>query len=214
MVNNVTEQTKKVSNDVRDGAYKAWLAGLGTVALVEDQSKNLVGDSKKLFTDLVERGRKFEDRSKKEVDKATKEAKKEARNVKGRVGKGVDEIAEQVDKRVATTLHRMGIPTRNEIQNLTDRVEELTARLEGQMKAMQAQAAEKTRLVYHVATHEDGWKVEREDTGEPVSTHATKEEAVDAARSLAQATEPSQVVVHRMDGTIQTNYTYDPAADA
>ena len=143
MVNNVTQQAKKVTNDVRDSAYKAWLAGLGTVSLVEDEGKNLVGDGKKMFSDLVARGRKFEDRSKQEVDKATKEAKKEARNVRGRVEKGVDEITEQVDKRVATTLHRMGIPTRNEIQDLSNRVEELTNRLEGQMKAMQAQATPK-----------------------------------------------------------------------
>lgn len=223
MVNNVTEQAKKIQNEVRDGAYKAWLAGLGTVALVETEGKSLVDDGKKMFTDLVERGRKFEDRSKKEMDKATQEAKKEVRTVKGRVEQGVDELTEQVDKRIATTLHRMGIPTRNEIHNLTARVEELTARLEGQMTAMEKQAtvekkAAKTkvpaRLVYHVATHEDGWKVERQGTDKPLSTHATKDLAIDAAREIAQATEPSQVVVHRMDGTIQTNYTYDPAADA
>jgi poly(hydroxyalkanoate) granule-associated protein len=205
----MTEQAKKFQTEVRENAHKAWLAGLGTVSLVDDERRTLVEDGRKLFDDLVKRGRQMETRGKKEVDKATKEAKKEVEGVRGRVEKRFDQLTGEVDKRVVTTLHRLGIPTREEIRTLTARVEELTARLEGQMKKLEKAAVQ--RVVYHVATHEDGWKVEREGTTKPLTTHGTKDEALDAARTAAQTTTPSQVVVHRMDGTIQTHYTYDPA---
>lgn len=207
---NVTEQAKKLQNEVRDNAHKAWLAGLGTVSLVEDEGKTLFQDGRKVWDDLVRRGRDFENRGKKEMTKAGKEAKKEVEGVRGRVEKSWDEITELVDKRLSTTLHRLGIPTRNEIRTLTARVEELTARLEGQVKKAETKAAAQ-RLVIHVVTAEEGWKVEREGSTAPLSTHATKDEAMDAARTVAQKSTPSQIVVHRMDGTIQTNYTYDPA---
>jgi len=207
---NVTEQAKKLQHDVRDNAHKAWLAGLGTVSLVEDESKTLFEDGRKMFDDLIRRGREFESRGKKEMNKATKEAKKEVEGVRGRVEKSWDDLSEQVDKRLGTTLHRLGIPTRKEIRTLTARVEELTARLEGQIQKAEKKAAVK-RVVVHVVTADEGWKVEREGTTAPLSTHSTKDEALDAARTVAQKSTPSQVVVHRMDGTIQTNYTYDPA---
>ncbi len=206
----MTEQAKKFQHEVRENAHRAWLAGLGTVSLVEDEGRTLVEDGRKLFDDLVKRGRKMETRGKQEMDKAGREAKKEVEGVRGRVEKGVEQLTGEVDKRLTTTLHRLGIPTRNEIRTLTARVEELTARLEGELRKQEAKAAA-PRVVYHVATADEGWKVERQGTKAPVSTHATKDEALEAARTVAQTTTPSQVVVHRMDGTIQTNYTYDPA---
>jgi poly(hydroxyalkanoate) granule-associated protein len=206
----VNEQYKKLQHEVRENAHKAWLFGLGTYSWVEEEGKDLVQDGRKWFNELVERGRGMETRSKKEVDKVRKEAKKEVDTLRTRVEKSVDEIGEKVDKQVTEVLHRMGIPTRHEIQILTRRVEELTARLEG--KAVEKKTVK--RKVYHVVTADEGWKVELEGSTKPLATYPTKDEALDGARDVAQANEPSQVVVHRMDGTIQTNYTYDPTADA
>jgi poly(hydroxyalkanoate) granule-associated protein len=206
----MNEQVKKLQHEVRDNAHKAWLFGLGTYSWIEEEGKDLMGDGKKWFDELVERGRTMETRSKKEVDKVRKEAKKEVDTLRTRVEKSVEGIGDQVDKRVTEVLHKMGIPTRNEIQTLTRRVEELTARLEGKVAEKKAVK----RKVYHVVTADEGWKVELEGTTKPLSTYATKDEALEGAREVAQAHEPSQVVVHRMDGTIQTNYTYDPQADA
>jgi poly(hydroxyalkanoate) granule-associated protein len=203
----VNDQYKKLQHDVRENAHKAWLFGLGTYSWIEEESKDLVDDGKKWFNDLVERGRSLESRNKKEVDKVRKEAKKEIDTLRTRVEKSVEELGGQVDKRVTEVLHKMGIPTRNEIQTLTRRVEELTARLEG--KAVEKKAA--TRKVYHVVTADEGWKIELEGTTKPLATYPTKDGALEGAREVAQANEPSQVVVHRMDGTIQTNYTYDQA---
>ena len=42
-----------------------------------------------------------------------------------------------------------------------------------------------------------------------VSVHATKEEALDRARALAGEHRPSELVVHRKDGTVQDTVVYD-----
>jgi uncharacterized protein YdaT len=71
-----------------------------------------------------------------------------------------------------------------------------------------------TRKVYHVTpAPEKGWQVKTEDAKRASSTHEKKTEAVARARELAMNQKLGQVVVHKKDGTIQTEYTYgdDPS---
>jgi len=201
---NVTEQAKRFEEGVRTTAHRAWLAGLGAVALVEEEGKGLLDSTKTFLDDLVQRGEKLEARSKKEMEKA----KQEAGRVRGRVGKNLDQVSDEIDRRVTGALHRIGVPTRGEIQALTRRVEELTAKAAGKTAAATAPAGVK---VYRVTWAEEQWKVEADGATRATSVHPTKDEAVAAARELAHHQEPSQVVVYKMDGTVQTRYGYEPA---
>lgn len=63
------------------------------------------------------------------------------------------------------------------------------------------------RKVYHVVPDGTQWKVTLVG-GSTVSTHSTKQAASDAAVATAKANQPSQVVVHKSDGTIETEWTY------
>lgn len=188
----VTTQYKKFQGDVLDSAHKLFLAGLGTVKTVGDESGEM-------FDRLVARGRGVESRGKKEIDARRKDLAKLTSKVEGRV----DDLGEQIDKQVTGVLHRLGVPSRTEIQTLTRRVEELSRKVD---RLVGAGAEVKT--IFHVAPHEDGWKVEAEGATTPASTHTTKDAALTAAREVAKKAEPSQVVVHRMDGTIQTQFGY------
>jgi hypothetical protein len=65
------------------------------------------------------------------------------------------------------------------------------------------------RTVYHVTKDAQGWKVAKEHAERASLRTETKAAAVDAARDLAKnATGPSQVKIHKQDGTIQTEHTY------
>lgn len=65
------------------------------------------------------------------------------------------------------------------------------------------------RTVYFVSTHPDGgWQVKLAKGERAIKRHETKEQAIEHARGLAHSNEPSQVVVKRMDGTIETEWTY------
>lgn len=193
---------KKIPNQVADGAHKVWLAGLGAFSLVEEEAtklfdqvkqsgKSLESKGKKQFDQLVARGQKLEAKGKKQVDKVRKEAEST-----------VGGWQSEVDARVTAVVQRLGIPARKEIHRLVQRVEELTRKVE------LTTTGAPERKVYHLTPADNGWAVKLENVDAPLSTHGTKDEALAAARELAQKDEPSQLVVHRLDGTIQTAYTY------
>jgi len=66
-------------------------------------------------------------------------------------------------------------------------------------------ASKDGRKTYHLVYVEDDgrWKVEVEGAKRASSTHATKKEALAAARELANGQKPSQLIVHTMDGKIE-----------
>lgn len=62
------------------------------------------------------------------------------------------------------------------------------------------------RAIYRVLPASGAWQVKKD--GAVLSNHRTKDPAIDDARRRALANQPSQVVVHRADGTIETEWTY------
>lgn len=65
------------------------------------------------------------------------------------------------------------------------------------------------RKTYHVTPKSaGGWNVKLEKASRASSSHDTKAEAVAQAKALAKNQERGQVVIHKQDGTIQTEYTY------
>ena len=62
------------------------------------------------------------------------------------------------------------------------------------------------RKVYRVVPNGTNWQVKH--NGQVLSNHTLKANAIDAGRRVAIANQPSQLVVHRADGTIETEYTY------
>ncbi|HXU31429.1 MAG TPA: phasin family protein [Thermoanaerobaculia bacterium] len=105
-------QEKKIQDEVKDSAHRIWLAGLGALAAAEEEGS-------KLFSRLVERGKGFEADGKDQFAKAKKKAEKV-----------YEDVSETVDEKVTAALHRLGVPTREEIKRLTKKVEELTAKVE------------------------------------------------------------------------------------
>jgi hypothetical protein len=63
-----------------------------------------------------------------------------------------------------------------------------------------------TRKVYRVLPAGASWQVKHE--GIVLSTHITKQQAIESGRAVAKANAPSQLVVHRADGTIEYEWTY------
>lgn len=64
------------------------------------------------------------------------------------------------------------------------------------------------RETYHI-THKDGdWRVKKEGGQRAAKTFDNKADAVDFGREIAKKQELGQVIIHKKDGTIQTEYTY------
>jgi poly(hydroxyalkanoate) granule-associated protein len=114
------KKTKQVQTEIAENAHQIWLAGLGAVATAQEEGG-------KLFKNLVEKGEGMEKAGKTKVDQA-----------KGAVT-GVKVVAESywetfertLDDKVTAVIHRIGVPTKDEIDTLTERVEALTAAIDG-----------------------------------------------------------------------------------
>lgn len=66
--------------------------------------------------------------------------------------------------------------------------------------------------VWHVAKgRDDRWKVHREGEATATSRHDTKDEALDAARALAENLPDTRIKVHEPDGSVED--VLDPLAD-
>jgi poly(hydroxyalkanoate) granule-associated protein len=124
----------KKKGDVRESAHKIWLAGLGALAVAEEEGS-------KLFKSLVEQGERFESAGKerlKEAKRGADQAAERARRVAGETAERArhategawEQIGGAFDDRLAKALHRIGVPSRDEIASLSRRVEELTRAVE------------------------------------------------------------------------------------
>lgn len=61
-------------------------------------------------------------------------------------------------------------------------------------------------VVRVVPNPKGGWKVTQ--GGKNISSHRKKTTATQAGRNLAKKKQPSQLVIHKQDGKIQTEHTY------
>jgi len=104
--------TRELGDGVRRTGRGVYLAALGVVSVAEEQTRGV-------FSRLVERGERFE--------------KKEGtviRTTSDRVRKLGRSVEDRVQRTVAGTLRTAGVPSRDEIHDLTRRVEQLTSKVD------------------------------------------------------------------------------------
>src|SRR6476469_10711822 len=118
-----TGSDKKTQEDLKDSVHRIWLAGLGALAAAEEEGS-------KLFSKLVDRGRDVESKGKVEVDKVGDKVRTEVDKAKAKAESAFENWGEKFDEKLTSALHRLGVPTRDEIHNLTKRVEDLNSKVE------------------------------------------------------------------------------------
>ena len=124
----MTDTTKKVQEEIRESAHKIWLAGLGALASAEEEGA-------KIFNTLVERGEAYESRGREELAKV----KDKVEGAFGKAESSWEKLGGSFDDKVVGVIKKLGVPSRDEITQLTERVEELTKKVD-QLKAGKAKA--------------------------------------------------------------------------
>lgn len=212
---------------VADSAREIWMAGIGALSSVEEAGSEW-------FDGLVKKGERWEQESRKALTAASKQAGAAAEGAKATAGSLAkkpatwsaaveSEVQRIVEQSVEGVLHRMNVPTHDEVRELIEHVQALTGKvdaLSARMKLAPAKSAAPksaepkaappadAETVYLVVPHADGWAVEKEGASRATSVHATKAEAVTAGRDLAKAAAPGRLVLHRRDGSVQDTYRY------
>ncbi len=100
---------------LKESAQEIWLAGLGAFALAGDEGG-------KLFKQLVKRGEGMEKVNKARIHQLTARAE----SLRGDARSAVTRLTTPIEDGMTSAMHRLGVPTRREIQTLTRKVEELT----------------------------------------------------------------------------------------
>lgn len=118
-----TGTERNVQEEIKESVHRIWLAGLGALAVAEEEGG-------KVFSRLVDRGRDVEAKGKVEVDKMKADAERFNEKVKAKAESTFETWGDKFDEKLTATLRRLGVPTREEIRNLTQKVEELNAKIE------------------------------------------------------------------------------------
>ncbi|KPU60350.1 poly(hydroxyalkanoate) granule-associated domain protein [Pseudomonas fluorescens] len=125
-----TDASTSTLSDVKTYARKIWLAGLGAYTKVGQEGSEY-------FQELVKAGQVVEKKGKKVVAEKLEaanaeigEAKSEVSTFKGKVEVQLDRVEKAFDTRVASTLNRIGIPSKHDVEALSAKLDELTALLE------------------------------------------------------------------------------------
>jgi poly(hydroxyalkanoate) granule-associated protein len=111
------KSAKEIQEEVQATAHQVWLAGLGAAARAQEKGEDY-------FHQLVEQGRGLEGKSRGKLSELVATAR-------DKVKSGAAGLGERLDERVTGVLHRLGVPNREEIERLTQRVEELNAKVAG-----------------------------------------------------------------------------------
>ena len=139
----------QVAKKIKDSANQIWLAGLGAYSKAEQEGN-------KLFDSLVKDGQKLEDRAKGPIDKklpGIPSYRDKVEEVRERATGSWERIEKAFDERVSKALSRLNIPTRHDVEELTAKVEALSAALEE--LAQNTEAPKKRRSTKKTEPKED-----------------------------------------------------------
>jgi len=146
-VDNVRRGFTDAAGNVKDAAQNVFMAGLGVLVAAKETGEDT-------FTSFVKKGEKVDlgglgtervNEIRKQIDGASDRVEDA---VKGRVsdvkyvaGETANSVEDRIQDAVAVVMKRIGVPTREEISELTASVERLTARVEEVKEARTLEAA-------------------------------------------------------------------------
>ncbi|WP_290522387.1 phasin family protein [Alcanivorax sp.] len=108
------------SRDIRKYTHQIWLAGLGAFARAEEEGSGF-------FDALVEAGREVEKQTKDKTESRVEEIKERVRH---HTGETMEKMERAFDDRLNKALSRLGLPNKREVEELEQRVLELTQALD------------------------------------------------------------------------------------
>ena len=130
----------KLSAPVAESAREVWLAGLGALKIAQQESGKVIEQGSKLFDRLVEEGGRLENKTRGDIEGAVSDMRGEIENrmsgvkqrtdaVKKQAADNWDKLEKIFEERVARALASLGIPTSDDINRLSARVQELAAQV-------------------------------------------------------------------------------------
>jgi len=120
----------KFVEPVMDSAREIWLAGLGAFAVAQQEGGKLIEQGNKLFEKLVSEGSKLEKQTRNVAEEAVGGIRDEVDTRVGSVRQSAvdnwDKLESVFEDRVSRVLGRLGVPTADDVNKLSARVQKLS----------------------------------------------------------------------------------------
>ena len=127
-----------VAAPVVDSAREIWLAGLGAFSVAQAEGGKLIEQGNKLFEKLVDEGMKLEKKTRNVAETAVGDIKEEVESKVGAVRKQAvdnwDKLENIFEDRVARVLGQLGVPTSDDVNKLSERVQTLATKVTAMSK--------------------------------------------------------------------------------
>ena len=139
-------QAKPAATDIAapvvDSAREIWLAGLGAFSVAQTETGKLLEQGNKLFEKLVDEGVNLEKKTRSDVETAVGGIKNEVESTVGAVRKQAvdnwDKLENIFEERVARVLGQLGVPTAEDVNKLSARVQTLASKVTAMNKPAKA----------------------------------------------------------------------------
>jgi len=129
----------KPAAPVVESAREIWLAGLGAFSFAQNESVKIIDQGNKLFEKLVSEGVKLEKKTRNVAESADGGTKGEVESTVGAVRKQAvdnwDKLETIFENRVARVLGQLGVPTAEDVNKLSARVQTLASKVTAMSQA-------------------------------------------------------------------------------
>ena len=143
-----TMTTKLIDNPMADNAIEyarqVWLAGLGALAKAEKEGS-------KLFDTLVQRGEELEAQAMQKAEDAVEDLKDRLEGAREGAVNNLNKLEKVFQKRVTRALHRLGVPSREDIQDLARQVNVLQESIKEMIKVEEAKEPPRKATVHSIS---------------------------------------------------------------
>lgn len=129
-----------IAAPVVDSARDIWLAGLGAFSFAQNESGKIIEQGNKLFEKLVSEGVKLEKKTRNVAESTVGDFKGEVESKVDAVRKQAvdnwDKLENIFEDRVARVLGQLGVPTADDVNKLSARVQTLSTKVTEMSKAV------------------------------------------------------------------------------
>lgn len=130
----VVEESTSVLSDAKVYARKIWLAGLGAYTKAGQEGSEYFKDLVKSGEGVEKQGKKLVnqqvDAANSQIDSVKSTVTSNVSSVKGKFEVQLDKIEKAFDNRVASALNRLGIPSKQDVEVLSAKLDQLSALLD------------------------------------------------------------------------------------
>ncbi len=141
----VKPAVSSLATPVVESAREIWLAGLGAFSVAQAESGKLIEQGNKLFEKLVSEGKQLEKKTRNVTGTAVGDIKGGVESKVGAVRQQAvdnwDKLETIFEERVARVLGRLGVPTAEDVNKLSERVQTLSGKVTAMSRGTAAKSA-------------------------------------------------------------------------